>query len=322
MPRSDIAQRTHYFITDLRKRATSTISGEVRKSAEGMDPNKDSNSFCIYVHFDSRNSIHRYVREQLTTLSSLGQRIIFVSHAVDSPPIETLAPFCTVMFHRQNIGHDFGAYQFGLRHLRSRHFRPNEVILTNDSCYGYFGDFKNIVSASRSSNAQIWGLTDSYEIAYHVQSYFLRLSGELLSSPQFWRFWEHLPNTTDRSLIIRKGEIGFTQHMIKRGISVSCFAPYEQLALDWLKLHASRAGTRLGEKPFLEYLESHLVTNTPVNPSHCFVEALLERGVPLVKRDLLRHNPLKVPNLLNIAEIVKAKGSDFSATSEHLKIAV
>ncbi|WP_161957311.1 rhamnan synthesis F family protein [Aestuariivirga litoralis] len=287
-----------------------------------MDPNKDSNSFCIYVHFDSRNSIHRYVREQLATLSARGYRIIFVSHAVGSPPLETLSPFCTIQFHRQNIGHDFGAYHFGLRYLQSRGAHPAEVILTNDSCYGYFGDLTNIIEASRSSDALIWWLTDSYEIAYHVQSYFLRLSGELLSSLQFWRFWEHLPNTTDRSRIIRKGEVGFTQHMIKRGITVDCFAPYEQLALGWLKLHAGRVNARPGEKAFLDYVESQLVTNAPVNPSHCFVEALLERGVPLVKRDLLRHNPLKVPNLLNIAQIITAKGSDFSATSEHLKIAV
>lgn len=305
---------------DFRLRATSAVRGEIRSRLVGGDPNAPSGSFCVYVHYDRGRRLHRYVRDQIAALGAHGYRIVFVSHARARPDLEALAPSCMSLFHRRNIGHDFGAYRFGLRWLRAQGVQPDEVLLTNDSCYGYFAGLGEMLAASRASDAALWGVTESYDIAYHLQSYFLRLSAELYASRRFWTFVDRLPRTSNRSRVIRSGEVGLTQHLLQEGFSTESFVPYRDLVADWHADRRQRPALRPGEREFAEWLESCLVRGRPMNPTHCFAHRLIERfRVPLVKKDLLRNNPLGVPHLDRIEQLVAGGGGDFSAVAEHLK---
>jgi len=194
------------------------------------------------------------------------------------------------------------------------------VLLTNDSCYGYFEGLSRVVAASRASDAALWGMTDSYDIAYHIQSYFLRLSAELYETSSFWTFLDRLPSTSSRTRIVRLGEVGLTQHLLRCGLSTECFVPYKDLVSDWHAQHRQRCDDRPGEREFVEWLEGCLIRGRSMNPTHCFADRLIERfHVPIVKKDLLRKNPLGVPFLDRIEQIVTSSGGDFSPIAEHLK---
>ncbi|WP_187972462.1 rhamnan synthesis F family protein [Aquibium microcysteis] len=308
------------LVGDLYLRSISAVRGEMRSRAIGEDPNRHSQSFCIYVHYDRGRTLHRYVRDQVAALAVHGYRIIFVSHARSRPDLEALAPHCMQLFHRRNIGHDFGAYGFGLRWLHMQGLQPADVILTNDSCYGYFAGLGDMLAASRASKAALWGVTESYDIAYHLQSYFLRISAELYASKRFWTFVDRLPRTGNRRRVIRAGEIGLTQHLLREGFSTESFVAYKDLVADWNTCREKRPALRPGEREFAEWLESCLIRGRPMNPTHCFADRLIERfHVPLVKKDLLRVNPLGVPHLDRIEQLVTSGGGDFSSVAEHLK---
>ncbi|RST84428.1 hypothetical protein EJC49_21080 [Aquibium carbonis] len=320
MARYPLSQAARILTRDLRVRASSLLLGEVRSRIAGADPCRASTSMCIYVHYDGGRLLHRYVRDQIAALCDHGYRVVFVSHARSRPDLESLAPHCLELVHRRNLGHDFGAYRFGLKWLRSQGFQPAEVLLTNDSCYGYFGGLGRMLQASRASDAALWGITDSYDTAYHIQSYFMRLSAELFGTKSFWRFLDRLPNTTDRRRVIHSGEVGLTQYLLRHGFSTDCFVPYKELVSDWHAHGKQRYSDRPGEREFVEWLESCLLRGRPMNPTHCFADRLIERfQVPLVKKDLLRKNPLGVPNLDRIEHIVTGNGGDFSPVVEHLK---
>jgi len=126
MARIRIGRAARTLTRNLHVRASSAVFGEIRSRTAGADPNSSSASICIYVHYDMAGLLHRYVREQVAALRAHGYRIVFVSQADSTPDLELLAPDCIALFHRRNIGHDFGAYRFGLRWLRTQRGASDE----------------------------------------------------------------------------------------------------------------------------------------------------------------------------------------------------
>ncbi len=77
-----------------------------------------------------------------------------------------------------------------------------------------------------------WGLTNSHEIAPHLQSYFLVATPTVTAAPwfrQFWREVRHVPNAY-KYLIVRCYEIGLSERATTQGITPAAAYPIENLA--------------------------------------------------------------------------------------------
>jgi lipopolysaccharide biosynthesis protein len=135
-------------------------------------------------------------------------------------------------------------------------------------------------------------MTDTPEVMWHLQSYFLVFRAPALHHPAFLQFWGSvLPYRTKRQLIL-SCEIGLTTFLVEQGLKPAVFAPYEELS----EIPPRRPWSTRGFLP-------------DVNPSIVLPFPLLERGMPFVKIEIFRDNVAKI-DLSALRRALKAAGYD------------
>jgi rhamnosyltransferase len=235
----------------------------------------------LFAHFDCQAEVKAYVLTFLRSLKEISEEIIFVSTSPLPPSeLERVRPYCSQALLNENRGYDFGMWQQALEHLNVA--EVDELILTNSSVFGPLRPLAPIMAKMSDAVCDFWGMTDSFEIHWHLQSYFLVFKKSVLSSPTFSAFFKSILPYQDKSQLIRSYEIGLTQFLLEQGFRAKAFAP----AASWLK--SARARERACRKR--------------QNPTLFQPMQLIAVGMPLVKVQLLRDNPLGYP----MAPVVRA----------------
>jgi lipopolysaccharide biosynthesis protein len=163
-----------------------------------------------------------------------------------------------------------------------------ELLIANDSVFGPVNPIENIVQEWRQSGADFYGMTDSYEIKHHLQSYFMLFSRSVLESQAFDDFWENVGVVKDKSTLIFKYEIGLSRSLVAAGFEMGC----------------------LGKAKSLGFL----------NNSHARWEDLVtDFGNPFVKIELLRDNPMEIDLSRFRAVISNQSDYDIGLIEEQLK---
>ena len=278
----------------------------VRQILEGSNPNGGNQQYAVYVIYDRRSLVADYVVAQAEALARIGYRVVIVSTSPSLPNSQAskLIPFCWKIIHRRNIGHDFGSYKAGIHQIDNLQ-EAESLILMNDSCYGPLFDLGGIEQKAYENGADIWGITDSWWKAYHVQSYYVRFNRRVINSDAFHRFWATLLPFQSRNLVIRYGEIRLTQHLLRSGMTVAVLCPYEAVSGKALELILARiSGDAIGllpsEKKYLEELAEAISRGSKLNPTHPFWDVLIvEYGCPFIKRNLLRSNPQGIRGIID-----------------------
>ncbi len=300
----------------------------LRRVFDGGDPNASSRRYAVYVTYDKHSLVADYVVDQLSALVRLGYRVVFVSASpkLAEENVAKVARHCWRILHRRNIGHDFGGYKDGVRQI-GRLETLEALILMNDSCYGPLVDLDAVEKCARASDANLWGITDSWQSNYHVQSYFLRIDSHALNSAAFRRFWKTLLPCQSRRLVIRTGEIRFTQTLVRNAMTTQVLCPYQAVANRVLQLILSRtAGDTAAilprERKYLGWLADEISRGTPLNPMHSFWDVIIaEFGCPFIKRNLLRQNPARIPGVVEWAAfLARHTQYDTDLIDRHLKI--
>ncbi|ABD89720.1 rhamnan synthesis F family protein [Rhodopseudomonas palustris] len=273
------------------------LRGSIRRRWEGADPNRSLKRHAVYVHFHPEGVVADFVAAQLREFSRLGFRITFVSNSptIDDQLITILSPLCREIILRRNTGYDFGAYRDGIMSIPDL---PSTqcLVLANDSVYGPLFPLDELLGRCDPEVFDVWGATDSEEIAYHLQSYFLVFYGRAIKSRAFWRFWFWFPNIDSRKFVIKCGEIGLTQRLVKAGLRVG--AVYKCVDAEIRKARKISSVEALPRDPQIEAFLALIETRKPTmfNPTHFFWEELvIYERYPFLKRDLIRENYWKVP---------------------------
>ena len=191
----------------------------VRRVWPGSDPCSDSSSQAVYAHYDPEGIIHDYVVEQMRQLAVARFRVTFVSNArkLTEESAAAVKPFCRQVIWRRNLGYDFGAYKDGIAHLGDLD-GCDRLLLMNDSVYGPFRPLDAILDAVSPSQLDFWGITDSWDRHYHLQSYFILFFPTAITSRAFRKFWRRLPYVNNKLWVIRNGEIMLTQRLTQHKI--------------------------------------------------------------------------------------------------------
>jgi lipopolysaccharide biosynthesis protein len=300
----------------------------VRAVTDGAEPAPQSRRYAVYATYDRYGLISDYIVEQVAVLAGLGYRVIFVSASPRLPDEQVMKvrQHCWKLVHRRNFGHDFGSYKCGIQQIAA----PEDVqslILMNDSCYGPLFDLSDIVQRAQSGGADILGITDSWQHKYHLQSYFLHLSGRAVRSRAFRYFWATLLPYQSRALTVRHGEVRFTQLMVRNGITTDALCPYRavaQLAQQLIMTRTNDEASLLlpNEKRYLEALARQISQGIPLNPTHSFWDVMIvEFGCPFIKRDLLKRNPARIPGVSEWSSLLSVHTAyDTGRIERHLKI--
>jgi hypothetical protein len=272
-------------------------------------------SLALYLHWSPDGRISPMVRRQVRLWREAGFSCVFITNA--NPPAEdwkTIAANTVLRIRRANVGRDFGAWRDAAAIALQRFGIPQELLLTNDSVLGPFLPLSPLIEAWRAGGDGFFGLTESLGGAAHLgggahlQSYALLGRGE----KAVWEMLSHLAalkDTRSKWQVVRRGEIGLTQSMLRAG--VPCWALFGQERLAAL----ANAETRTRIAP--RYSSVEAFARVPFNPCHHLWRELVEgMGYPYLKTELIRRNPGKLPGIESWREVVPA--DELPIIEEHL----
>jgi lipopolysaccharide biosynthesis protein len=234
---------------------------------------------CLFAHFDRGDRLDDYVLRYLATLKELNFTIILISTSRLSPAdIARARPLCADIILRDNTGLDFASWSTGF--AKHGPAIKGRLLLANDSVYGPIGDLGNALRRLTRTAADFYGMVESIEIAPHLQSWFLLFEPWVVQNPTFTSILAQPFSKMTKRQIIERAEVGFSCGLVEAGF----------------RYHAL----------YLVSQEGWIARHYPMNPTHfLWRELVLDNGVPFLKVELLRTNPmdLEAPEvILNFLE--------------------
>ncbi|MFQ3574300.1 MAG: rhamnan synthesis F family protein [Thermodesulfovibrionales bacterium] len=266
-------------------------------------------TLCIFAHYDCFNVVDDYVVYYLTQIYSIGAEIIFVTTCSDlaESEIKKIKGICSLIIIRKNVGIDFGSWKTGLS-CAGDIGSYKRIIIANDSVYGPFFDIGKIINEMDGRGLDIWGITDSWEFCWHLQSYFIVFNQRVITSTFFKDFWENeVRYLRKKLLVIKNYELGLSQRALREGFVLSSYCEYRKVISKSLKKYR--------KLPFY-----NILTEKPLNPSHFLWKPLIQDfGCPFLKVELMRDNPVRLPDLYDVEDVLQWSEYDPSLIINHLK---
>jgi len=214
---------------------------------------------AILCHYDRDGVLRPDTLRFLRELHAAGYWIAVVSNGTPMGPdgVAALRGVAGALLTRRNIGVDFSAWHMAMRHLALPRPETRHILLANDSVYGPLAPLAPLLARMSGDDADLWGMTDSAQRDWHLQSYFLLAGPRLIHTPMWHRFWRGVFPLPFRRWTVGRYEIGLSRKVVAAGLTARALFPHRQ----------------------------------PGNPTLNDWHALLKAGFPFLKRELLRDNP-------------------------------
>jgi len=122
---------------------------------------------------------------------------------------------------RPNFGRDFGSYKTGFLHLYARGWEKTcpRLLMINDSVYYSTRGLDKFLTDMTTSDVEVLGATENYEIEYHLGSFCIAMSQSVLAHERLRKYWRKYPLTDVRPIVIKRGEMKLSK-TLKRCVSV------------------------------------------------------------------------------------------------------
>ena len=222
---------------------------------------------AVVAHFDPRGNVSEQTCSLLDDLSKVFSDIIIVSTSVRPEEKAQLEKYGQVLI-RPNLGYDFASWRAGIEHARRTvdFSTLSEIAIVNDSFYLLRPSvFASAFARMQNIAADIWSLTASHQIGYHLQSFCIVFRQKAFCSRWFDRFWSSVWEYGDRAFVIAQYELAMTAE-------------------------AQRAGFLVDSVFDTKKLKEVSSADKDVNPMH-ILWMLVARDIGIVKAELLRTNP-------------------------------
>lgn len=145
---------------------------------------------------------------------------------------------CCSLIERKNFGYDFGGYRDAILHLSKNIKKFDNLLLINDSTWFPILQDNAFINFINNSNLDFIGATSHYGFErlklpskrenlpktinfnsdnrnFHYASYALSFSKKILNDSNFYKFWKTLRLSGTKNVVVRRGEIGLTQFIIR-----------------------------------------------------------------------------------------------------------
>lgn len=216
----------------------------------------------VFASYNKNNIIADYVVYYLKELHKISNKIVFVCDN-DLPEKETqkVAEYTIQVISQRHESNDFSSYRLGFIWLCDNQFLDDieELCFINDSCYGPIYPFKDVFETMDCRTCDLWGMTESYETEYHLQSFFLVFRKKVFKSLVFNNYVMGFRQETSFFDYVNNYEINFTHILEKAGYKSDCFL-------------------NINQKDVLDKSFLNGNGNLTLNPLF-----LIEKGMPLVK---------------------------------------
>lgn len=242
------------------------------RTTQGRIPIGDE--VCIYAIFP-RNGVMPSHLSMLAALQWSGISPIVVSNgSLSDADRDQIASRSSTVIERPNVGYDFGAYRDGILSISSILNEVSALWLINDSVWyipqetSWFelardcdADLVSASSALPRGEIEQWDKPDSYwryskrARNFHYASYALHLRPSVFMRGDFLEFWRRLDIRNDKKRTVRRGEIGLTRFIKRRGLTGSCIYNFDDMDEEL---------SNLGSDELLELAQSLVVLDEPM----------------------------------------------------------
>lgn len=213
---------------------------------------KTSKRLGVFVFFDKDSIIDDYVIYLLDSLNDAVNKIIFVSNCnLSKQEIQKLDKYKNIDVNiRENKGLDAGAFKFVYdKYGKDYICEYDELILLNDTFFGPFKPFKQIINEMNKDDIDFWGLTANYDspdgtkkaidgyIHSHIQTYFIAYRKSILSSDFFNDYWNKYNINKNNSFetVVNNHESYFTYLLEKEGFKWDTYINLDHYKNDNMK---------------------------------------------------------------------------------------
>ncbi len=282
------------FLASYFRRGSMVVSAEAGAGTLGP-------RVVVFCHFDGGGQIRAHTRRYIDALRAEGLGIAFVTNAGRLAPedLDWIRNRAAQVIIRRNQGYDFGAWRDAIAHCRLPQPETTLLLIANDSVYGPFRPLGPLLQRLDFTAADVWGLTDSWQHRFHLQSYFVAFGPAALASPAFLRFWRGVGNVRSKWWIITRYEIGLTRACEAAGLRCRAVWPYEGL----IEMVRTAPDETAAADPFAQARQASrqrildaVAQEAPLNATADLWRALIVQGMPFIKRELVQSNPSGVPD--------------------------
>ncbi len=191
-----------------------------------INKNDKYNKVAIVACFTKNGFLHDYLIEYLKSLRKyfdgvilIGDCPIFKSELVK---IEDIVMYASFSRHKE---YDFGSYKRGYLYLKNQNLLNNidELLLTNDSCFGPIKNLSVIFEKMNKQNCDFWGLIENNDIRTHLQSWFILLKHNVIVSDALNNFLTEIKQQKKFWDIVTQYETEFTHHLVESGFKYSAY---------------------------------------------------------------------------------------------------
>lgn len=129
---------------------------------------------------------------------------------------------------RSNYGRDFGAYQSGIQFLQKSNLYKeiNRLILVNDTLIWPNSSNEIIQNTTKLDFQSIWL---NLEQNVHAHSFYISLSGRVLSDNNFLQFWKKYLPLDSRNHAIHAGENALTNTLLTSGFTCHPYVTHDYI---------------------------------------------------------------------------------------------
>ena len=262
-----------------------------------------------------------YVRNALRALAEARINVLLVfNHPLDETRLAEFRASCFRLMIRNNAGLDIGGYRDGYLALREAE-GLERLLFLNDSVYFFETGLRELLERLVSSKADVTAAYENRQFHYHLQSFCLALSREMVGHEAVRRFFAGYVPINSRRWAIHRGEVGLSEALVQAARTIEVVYRLEDLETreealprafvanpsdflpivlrrryDWMRRQAPAAD----ETPLETYVRL-VAGQSQIHAAGFLFRARL--GSPLMKRDLVFrqvYSPDEVRNLLGI----------------------
>jgi Rhamnan synthesis protein F len=289
---------------------------------------------AIFCHFDRGGIVREHVLQYIRSLNAAGFSIALVSNSGRLKPaaLEEIRSLCAAVLVRRNVGYDFGAWRDALERLDLPRTNTEILLLVNDSVYGPLQSIESTLSQIDFSLADVWGLTESWQSRYHLQSFFLAIAPRVMGSPAWRQFWMNVRPVPSKLWVIDRYEVGLSQVLLQAGFRCRAVWPYSHLVTQVdpsLLVKQLDKRETISTDQLIDFRRAHAnriraaaAARIPLNPTSDLWRQLLKAGFPFLKRELLRDNPSGVLDISDWRLVLDELQLDASAIDADLQRAL
>jgi Rhamnan synthesis protein F len=274
----------------------------------------------VFCHFDGQGRIRDHTRAYIDALCGDGLAMVFVSNSAPlaPPDLAWVRTRAARIVLRRNVGYDFAAWRDAMTACGLPASGTALLLLANDSVYGPLRPLGPALQRIDFDEADVWGATDSWQHRFHLQSYFVAFGPKALASEAFADFWNAVRAVRSKGWVVTRYEMGLSRALIAAGLRCRALWPYTGT------IEALRESTAAREEcpaepardPFAaasgrneERVLNAALRHIPLNPTADLWQVLIGQGFPFLKRELLRDNPSRVPDIAAWPSVVRGIGT-------------